>query len=152
MVLAGLSFSFTSVLVFKGSLFYMNFAALPECLASPSHPAKNAACEARLIQRVTRSSATAAHSMLYSRSQAFMRRRCFVLNRRRVLPESVLPSAVCVSGSSGFESDFSQQVFKFPAFCSTAFLFIGKVSGWFHRAAEIGIKVFGFGSGQRQAA
>ena len=78
-----------------------------------------------------------------------MRRRCFVLNRRRVLLESVLPSAVRVSGSSGFESDFSQQVFKFPAFCSTAFLFIGKVSGWLHRAAEIGIKVFGFGSGQR---
>jgi hypothetical protein len=50
---------------------------------------------------------------------------------------------------SEFESLVRKQGFKFLAFCSTAFLFIGKVSVWFHRVAKISVKVFDFGFGQR---
>ena len=44
---AGFSFSFTSVLVFKGLLFYMYFIHRLGVSTTPAHPATNAACAAR---------------------------------------------------------------------------------------------------------
>ena len=67
-------------------LVYMN-AASSEYPCIPAHPAT-----------------TAAQAVLNSSSQGFMRRRCFVLNRPGVLHNSVLHSAIRVSGWSGFSS------------------------------------------------
>ena len=110
-----------------GLLFYIRFAS-PRCLRVPRTPRnEHAACASRLIQFVSRSSATAPHNLLNSRSQVFMRRRCFVLHRLAVLPESVFPFAVCVSGRSGFSlfSSFHQhcRVWAQFAFLAMRYLF-----------------------------
>ena len=111
--------------------------------AFPAHPATNAACAAQLIHQLTRSSATAAQTILSFCSQPFMRRRCFVLHSPRVLQTSVLPSAVCISGLSGFASFLICVSVGCRACRDTALVLIGFVS-WLRFLFVVGCRFWLF--------
>jgi len=78
---------------------------------------------------------------------SLIRKFCFIVEFRK--PNSVFSGGTFQDKVFG-QYFFSKQVFKFSAFCSTAFLLLAKFSFGFIESLKSASRFFGFGFGQRK--